>query len=643
MSHQFTPLPFSKVTIDGGFWGPRLDTNREVTIPIEYRQCKDTGRIDAFKLDWKPGRLPVPHIFWDSDVAKWIEAASYSLAGHPDPQLEAHLDEVISLIAASQQPDGYLNSHFSAVEPEKRWTNLRDWHELYCAGHLTEAGVAHFQATGKRTLLDVVCRYADHIGRVFGTGPGQKRGYPGHPELELALVKLYHVTGERRYLDLSQYFVDERGRQPHYYDQEARARGDDPAAFWAKTYAYMQAHLPVREQRQVTGHAVRAMYLYSAMADLAGETGDQGLRAAGEVLWDHLCTRNLYLTGGIGPSRNNEGFTRDYDLPNETAYAETCAAIGLVFWNHRLLQLEGDARYADTLERALYNGVLSGVSLSGDLFFYENPLASLGAHHRQPWFDCACCPPNLARLLASLGGYVYSYNDAGVAVHLYVQGVGQFSLPGGSLTLHQATNYPWDGGVAFSLEMDHPMKFELSLRFPGWCRNASLSVNGQEQPLALYPFTPSGTPKGEPSRSRQGDGGYIRLEREWRPGDQVRFEMDMPVERVYAHPEVLQDVGKVALQRGPLVYCVEQVDQEVPVNRLVLPKESQLLASFEPGLLGGVVKLTGQALVSEDQDWGKQLYRPQQAGLKAGMLTAIPYYAWDNRQPGGMAVWLPEV
>jgi DUF1680 family protein len=626
MSHPFTPLPFSKVTIEGGFWGPRLDTNRAVTIPIEYQQCQDTGRIDAFKLDWSPGRLPVPHIFWDSDVAKWIEAASYSLAGHPDPQLEARLDEVITLIAASQQPDGYLNSHFSAVEPEKRWTNLRDWHELYCAGHMTEAGVAHFQATGKRTLLDVVSRYADHIGRVFGTGPGQKRGYPGHPELELALVKLYHVTGERRYLDLSQYFVDERGRQPHYYDQEARLRGDDPAAFWAKTYAYMQAHLPVREQRQVTGHAVRAMYLYSAMADLAGETGDQGLLSAGEALWDHLCTRNLYLTGGIGPSRSNEGFTRDYDLPNETAYTETCAAIGLVFWNHRLLQLEGEARYADTLERALYNGVLSGVSLSGDLFFYENPLASLGAHHRQPWFDCACCPPNLARLLASLGSYVYSYNEAGVAVHLYVQGRGQFALPGGPLTLHQATNYPWDGVVAFSLEMDHPMQFELSLRFPGWCRQASLSVNGQEQPV-----------------DNRVTSGYIRLERDWRPGDQVRFEMDMPVERVYAHPEVLQDVGKVALQRGPLVYCVEQVDQDFPVDRLVLPKESPLLAGFEPYLLGGVVKLTGPARVSEDQDWGKQLYRPQPATLKAGMLTAIPYYAWDNRQPGGMAVWLPEV
>ena len=600
-----------------------------MTIPIEYQQCQDTGRIAAFKLDWKPGRLPAPHIFWDSDVAKWIEAASYSLAGHPDARLEARLDEVTARVAASQQPDGYLNSHFSAVEPEKRWTNLRDWHELYCAGHLAEAGVAHFQATGKRTLLDVVCRYADHIGRVFGTGPGQKRGYPGHPELELALVKLYRVTGERRYLDLSQYFVDERGRQPHYFDQEALARGEDPAAYWAKTHAYTQSHLPVREQRQVTGHAVRAMYLYSAMADLAGETGDAGLLAAGLALWDHLCTRNLYLTGGIGPSRNNEGFTHDYDLPNETAYAETCAAIGLVFWNHRLLQLEGDGRYADTLERALYNGVLSGVSLSGDLFFYENPLASLGTHHRQPWFDCACCPPNLARMLASLGGYIYSSHpdhDGGVAVHLYVQGRGSFNLPGGTLTLLQSTHYPWEGKVDFAFEMDGPMTFELSLRLPGWCQKACLSINGEDQFLGDHIVS-----------------GYIHLKREWEPGDKLRFEMDMPVERVYAHPEVTQDVGKVALQRGPLVYCLEQVDQLVPVNRLVLPKDSPISTRFEPRLLGGVVILTGQALVREEQDWGKQLYRPEPASLKAAEFTAIPYYAWDNRQAGGMAVWLPEV
>ena len=622
---RFTPLPFSQVSIDGGFWGPRLETNRKITLPIEYQQCKETGRLDAFKLDWKPGQLPVPHIFWDSDVAKWIESASYSLASHPDPQLDAQLDEVIALIASSQQPDGYLNSHFTAVEPEKRWTNLRDWHELYCAGHLIEAGVAHFQATGKKLLLETVCRYADYIATVFGTKPGQKRGYPGHPELELALVKLYHVTTERRYLDLSLYFVNERGRQPHYYDLEARARGEDPAKFWANSYEYMQALVPVREQTRVTGHAVRAMYLFSAVADLAGETGDQTLLQTCERLWDHLCTRNLYVTGGIGPSRSNEGFTRDYDLPNETAYAETCAAIGLIFWNHRLLQQAGDSRYADVIERALYNGVLSGVSLSGDLFFYENPLASMGDHHRQPWFDCACCPPNLARLLASLGRYIYSTNAKEVTVNLYVQGTAHLSFPGGEVVLHQITRYPWNGVVDLQLEMAQPVPFKLLLRQPGWCSHARLWVNGEITPL----------------NGRQ-ESGYISLERPWKNGDRVRFEMAMPVERVYAHPEVTQDVGKVALQRGPLVYCIEQVDQQVPVNRLVLPKDSQLGNELDDKLLGGVVKITGQALSSAEEDFGKGLYRSQRPALKPCKLVAIPYYAWDNRQAGGMQVWLPE-
>ena len=623
--HKLTPLPFTQVSIDGGFWGPRLEINRQVTIPIEYQMCKDTGRIDAFKLDWKPGKQPIPHLFWDSDVAKWIEAASYSLANHPDPHLEAILDEVIGLVASSQQPDGYLNSHYSAVEPENRWTNLRDCHELYSAGHMIEAGVAHYQATGKRSLLDVVCRYAEYIGQIFGTDPGQMRGYCGHPELELALVKLFRATGEPRYLQLSSYFVDERGRQPYYYDQEALARGEKPANFWGKSYAYMQAHLPVREQTQVTGHAVRAMYLYSAMADLVSETGDQSLRQACNRLWDHLCTRNLYLTGGIGSSRNNEGFTRDYDLPNETAYCETCAAIGLGFWNHRLLQLEGDSRFADIMEQALYNGILSGVSLTGDRFFYENPLVSYGNHHRQGWFDCACCPPNLARILASLGGYIYSYNSTEVAVHLYIQGLAKIPLEGDSLTLRQETDYPWSGLVTFKLELDRPKTFTLALRLPGWCLNARLSINGEAYPI-------------------QGriQSGYIRLEREWNPGDSLQFEMEMPVERMYAHPEILQDQGGVALQRGPLVYCVEQVDQEAPADRLVLSTSSQLSSQFDSTLLGGMVKITAPAQVLNATDWGQKLYRPQPVQLQSCQLTAIPYFAWDNRQPGQMKVWLLE-
>ena len=633
----YTPIPFPCVTINDEFWSPKQKTNRECTLPIEYQQCKDTGRIDAFRLNWKPGQPNPPHIFWDSDVAKWIEAASYSLATHPDPALDALLDEVIGLIASAQQPDGYLNVHFTVVEPEKRWSNLRDWHELYCAGHLIEAAVAHYQATGKRSLLEVLCRYADYISSVFGTGAGQKRGYPGHEEIELALVKLGRITGNAKYLALARYFVDERGQQPNYYDQEALARGDDPARYWAARglpeamrYSYLQAHLPVRDQREVTGHAVRAMYLYSAMTDLAGETGDEDLLAAVHALWEDVCTRKLYLTGGIGPSGHNEGFTQPYDLPNETAYAETCAAIGLVFWNHRMLQLDCDRRYADVMERALYNGVISGVSHDGEKFFYENPLASLGNHHRQAWFDCACCPPNLARIMASLGEYVYSKSDADLAIHLYVQGSASVPIGGQQVTIHQETHYPWDGEVNITLEMDSPASFGIKLRLPGWCRSTHLSVNGASVSLQ----------SGETIHHSQG--GYLQLERSWKTGDSIHFTMDMPVERVYAHPDVRQDSGMVALQRGPLVYCLEQVDNPIPLQHIYLPEDAELSAEFDPDILGGMITIHGPALAVDPSDWEGTLYSTAPASLIPCTFTAIPYFAWDNRQPGSMRVWLNE-
>lgn len=627
----YTPIPFPSVKINDDFWAPKQRINRDCTLLIEYQQCKDTGRIDAFRLNWKPGQPNPPHIFWDSDVAKWIEAVAYTLATHPDPALDTLLDEVIALIAAAQQPDGYLNVHFTVVEPDKRWTNLRDWHELYCAGHLIEAAVAHYQATGKRSLLDVLCRYADYITRVFGTGEGQKRGYCGHEEIELALIKLARVTGEQKYLAQARYFVDERGRRPHYYDQEALARGDDPAKFWAargltaeQRYSYLQAHLPVREQHEVTGHAVRAMYLYSAMADLAGETGDKGLLRALNALWEDVCTRKLYLTGGIGPSRHNEGFTQPYDLPNETAYAETCASIGLVLWNHRMLQLNCDRRYADVIERALYNGVISGVSLDGKKFFYENPLASLGSHHRQDWFDCSCCPPNLARILASLGEYIYSKNDKELVVHLYVQGSASTQVGEQAITIHQDTRYPWEGIVNLTLEMESSIEFGLRLRIPGWCRSTHLSVNGTS------------------IATRSSQEGYLRIERQWQSGDCVRFEMDMPVERVYAHPDVRQDTGLVALQRGLLVYCLEQVDNPTPLQHIYLPQDAELTAQFDPDLLGGMVSIHGQALAVDASDWEGTLYSTAPPSLIPCTFTAIPYFAWDNRQPGAMRVWLTE-
>jgi uncharacterized protein len=567
---------------------------------------------------------PVPHIFWDSDIAKWLEAASYSLATHHDPALEAQVDEVIRLIVAAQQPDGYLNTYFTVVEPEKRWTNLRDWHELYCAGHLIEAAVAHFQATGKRVLLDALCRYADYIDTVFGIAPGKKRGYPGHEEIELALVKLYRVTDEKRYLHLSQYFVDERGRQPHYFDIEARLRGVDRAAFQHRTYEYNQSHLPVREQREVVGHAVRAMYLYSAMADLARELHDQSLFDADQHLWNHLCTTRLYITGGLGPSRHNEGFTADYDLPNETAYAETCAAIGLVFWNHRMLQLDCEARYADVLERALYNCVLGGVSLDGQKFLYENPLTSLGTHHRQEWFMCACCPPNIARLLASLGQYIYAVNDKDLVVHLYIQSTAQTTVGGREVTVRQETTYPWDGTITLRLGMDEPAMFGLRLRLPGWCHNAVLKVNGDTFDIASHL-----------------EQGYVRVERVWQDDDRVELELAMPVERMYAHPNVRQNAGCVALQRGPLVYCLEGTDNKAPLHRIVVPGITELASHFEPDM-PGVMVIRGKALVEEDTDWTETLYRSRPASLQPGAITAIPYYVWDNRQPGEMRVWLRE-
>ncbi len=568
---------------------------------------------------------PTPHIFWDSDVAKWLEAASYSLATHPDPVLETQVDEVINLIAGAQQPDGYLNTYFTVVEPEKRWTNLRDWHELYCAGHLIEAAVAHFEATGKRVLLDMMCRYTDYIDTVFGTAPAKKHGYPGHEEIELALVKLYRVTGEKRYLQLSEYFVNERGRQPHYFDREARQRGEDPAAYHHETHEYSQAHLPVREQHEVVGHAVRAMYLYSAMADLARELHDQSLFDTDRRLWDHLCTTRLYITGGLGPSRHNEGFTRDYDLPNETAYAETCAAIGFVFWNHRMLQLDCDARYADMLERALYNGVLSGVSLDGHRFFYENPLASLGMHHREKWFRVACCPPNIARLLASLGQYIYAANDTDLAVHLYIQSTAQITVGGREVTVQQETTYPSNGTITLRLRIDEPSTFGLRLRIPGWCRNAQLKVNGETFDIASHV-----------------EQGYVRVERIWQSGDRVELELAMPVERMYAHPNVRQDAGCVALQRGPLVYCLETADNNVPLHRIVVPRTAELASQFEADMLGGVTIVRGEVLIENDTDWVGRLYRSWPNSLLSRAISAIPYYVWDNRQPGEMRIWLRE-
>lgn len=627
----FNPVSFTQVTIEDRFWAPKLQLNREQTIPHIYQQCLETGRIDAFRPDWQPG----PEItalgpwggtvvmFWDSDVAKWLEAASYSLATHPDPQLEVLVDEVIAIVAQAQHADGYLNTWFTTVAPQNRWKNLRDWHELYCAGHMIEAGVAHYQATGKRTLLDVVCRYTDYIASVFGVEPGKKQGYCGHPEIELALVKLYRATHEPRFLELSRYFVDERGQQPHYFDQEALERGDDPAKFWAKSYEYNQAHRPVREQQEVVGHAVRAMYLYSAMMDLVHEYGDSRLHQVCERLWRHLTTKRMYVTGGIGTSRQNEGFTSDYDLPNESAYAETCAAIGLIFWAQRMLRSDCDRRYTDILELALYNSVLSAISYDGQRFFYDNPLASNGQHHRQAWFHCPCCPPNLARLFSTLGEYIYAEGETDAIVHLYIQSTGRLSVGGQMVTLRQETNYPWEGRVTLEVTPEQPARFGLRLRIPGWSHSARVRVNDEGVDLTKLPAQ-----------------GYIRIERLWQPGDVVTLDLDMPVEQVSAHPNVQASQGCVALQRGPLIYCLEQCDHDEPLSRLVLPSTANLISQLEPAFLGGIIVLRGTATALVDTDWEDTLYRPHPPATHPAPITAIPYYAWDNREPGPMRVWI---
>lgn len=616
------PVNFTAVTIDDAFWTPRIATAREKTLPEMYSQMEQAGYFDSARHDWKDLR-PIPYVFWESDISKWLEAASYSLATQPDPALESMVDRAIAFMVSLQQPDGYLNLYFTEIAPEKRWTNLRDWHELYCAGHLIEAAVAHFLATGKRSLLDPVCRYADYIASVFGPEPGQKRGYCGHEEIELALVKLYRATGERRYLELSRYFIEERGQQPHYFDLEAKARGDDPTAFFHGSYEYNQSHLPVREQPGVTGHAVREMYFMSAVADLAKEYNDGSLWQTGERLWQHLTSKNMYVTGGVGSSPRNEGFTTDYDLPNLTAYAETCASIGLVMWNHRLLQLDADGRYGDVLERALYNGALSGISLDGMAFFYENPLASLGNHHRQRWFNCACCPPNLARLFTSLGQYIYGVTETELLVHLYIQGSAKLSVGNTAVTIRQQTNYPWDGAIEFELDLESPAEFGLKLRVPAWSKNTRLAVNGEEVPLELRK-------------------GYALVRRAWQNGDKVSLTLDMAVRRVYAHPAVTEDAGCVTLERGPLVYCLEAADNSQPLSQIVLPPESALSSRFEPDLLGGVAVVEGNAATADTARWQDQLYLENLPALKPVPFSAIPYYAWDQREPGEMRVWIRE-
>lgn len=642
-------VPSNKVTVNGGYWGERQTTNRNVTIPAIHHQLEITNRTDGWHLHGgeKDPRHDhrIVHKFWESDLGKWLEAVGYSLMSYPDEKLEAVADGVIRTIEAGQLPDGYLNSYFTVVEPEQKWRNLRDWHELYDAGHLMESAAAYYAATGKTALLDTLTRFADHIDERFGPDEDQRHGYCGHPEIELGLVKLYRATGEKRYLDLAKYFIDERGQEPHFFDMEAAERGDDPTKFWAKTYHYCQAHAPLREQQTATGHAVRAAYLYAGAADVAAETGDTTLLDATRRLWDDLVSHQMYVTGGLGPAHANEGFTFGYDLPNESAYAETCAAIALVFWAKSMFDIDPDSRYTDVMERALYNGVMSGVSFEGSTFFYANPLTSYpyvnpfehfsgintARHYRRSeWFDCPCCPPNLARVVANIGTYFLSQSADTVYIHLYntctMNVLVAGSVAEANVQIAQQTNYPWDGAIKLTVSVDQPTHFTLALRIPDWCSKYTLNINGEAVQADVKR-------------------GYAHIERTWSSGDSIDLDLTMTVERIVAHPSVREDAGQIALQRGPIVYCLEEVDNGPELANLVIPRSASLSAEFDPDLFGGVSVITGEAVRTKPKQWAGGLYQPQsklQYAYDAVPFKAIPYSLWANRKPGEMRVWLRE-
>ena len=633
------------IQIQDPFWDTLRETVRANAIPYQWNALNDavpgaepSGCLRNFRI--AAGMEPGEHrgfVFQDSDAAKWLEGAAYSLMSRPDPKLEAKADELVKTIIAAQKPDGYLNTYYTITAPEKRFTNLRDDHELYCLGHLIEAAVAYYRATGKTALLDAMVKYVDLVDGVFGPEPEKLHGYPGHPELELALVKLYGVTGNERHLRLAGYFVDTRGTAPLFFEEEEKNNGNGKYYFadGPLGYAYCQADRSVREQQEAEGHAVRAMYLYSAMADLARLTGDAGLRNACERLWASVTEKRMYITGAIGSSPYGEAFTFDYDLPNDTVYGETCAAIGLVFWARRMLLLEPEGKYADVMERALYNCVLSGMQLDGRSFFYVNPLEVLpeacvkdhGKQHvrfrRQPWFGCACCPPNLVRLLMSLEEYLYSAAGDTVYVHLYVSGEAEFRLPGGTIRLHCRTDYPWDGRIRFRIQAEAPVSAVLALRLPEWSPQYRLRINGEAA---------------EPRAER----GYLPVERLWQDGDALELDLELKPALYAASPNVAEDAGKAAMVCGPLVYCAEEADNGPQLHRLGFDPTAEAERQSASDLPCSYKAITVVGWRDRDRSpQGGSLYRPLGKPERERVrLRLIPYFLWANRSPGEMRVWL---
>lgn len=637
------------VRIADPFWSPYIQLVKNIVLPYQWDALNDLIKGAEPSHAIRNFRIAAGEehgefrgmVFQDSDVYKWLEAVGFMLQAEPDMELEQVADDVIELLEKAQRPDGYLNTYFTLKEPDGRWTNLAECHELYCAGHLFEAGVAYYQSTGKRKLLDICCRYADYIDTVFGSEPGKLQGYDGHQEIELALMKLYEATGEMRYLRLSQFFLDERGKQPGFYGQEFVKRGKKvhfPELDIVHDLKYSQAHLPVRQQDTAVGHAVRAVYMCTGMAHVAAVTQDEGLIEACRKLWSNMVRKQMYITGAIGAMAYGESFTIDYDLPNDTIYGETCASIGLIFFAKRMLDLEPRSEYADVLERALYNAVLSGMARDGKHFFYVNPLEVYPkanqinpkyAHvklQRQPWFGCSCCPPNIARLIASLNHYVYSQRDTILYTHLYIGSEAKVVLAEQHVTVVQSSDYTTDGCVRFLVQTEKASAaFTLAFRLPEWSDRMDYRVNGVRY---------------EPDMIRDG---YGFITRDWQTGDTIDLQFDMTVRRVKGHPLIRQTTGQIALQRGPFIYCIEEADNGNELHLFQLRGDNTYKVEYDSNLLGGVYKITAQAKRIEVPVEVDHLYfNDAQWKLRPVQSTFIPYYAWGNRGAGEMRVWVKE-
>ena len=611
---RWRTLSLGHVRLDGGLWVDKQATNRRDSLEHGYQMLEKAGNLDNFRI--AAGRISGSYRgrnFLDSDVYKWLEAIAYELAKKPDEGLQRIADETIELIQAAQLPDGYLNTYYQLVEPDNRFTDLDHGHEMYCAGHLFQGAVAYHRATGNSRLLDVARRYADHLDSVFG--PDKRPGTDGHPEIEMALVELYRETGEQRYLKLAKFFIDERGkgimRGLGWYGAE-----------------YHQDRIPVRQATEIEGHAVRAMYLMAGVTDLYMETGEAALLTALTRLWDDMTSGKLHITGGAGARYEGESFGAPYELPNDQCYCETCAAIGSVQWNWRMLLTTGEARYADLIETTLYNGFLSGVALDGRNFFYINPLLSRGGYGREEWYTVACCPPNIMRTIAAVEHHIATHDTAGIQIHLY-NAATLHAEPESDKTirLKMETDYPWAGTVRLTVEESISTGWTLSLRVPGWAGEASVQVNGAVADTACVP------------------GSYVSLQREWQAGDVVELELAMQPTLIESHPQVDPNRGSVAIQRGPVIYCLEQHDHQANILTVQIDAKAPLTAAWNAELFGGVKTITAAGFLLDTASWGNQLYRPLGAApdlpRQPVQLTAIPYYLWGNRGPNAMRVWIP--